>query len=111
PRRRGGPVHRAGTPVAHRGRRARRPRHVDRERAGHGGGLRGLGDRRPLPSRNRRGVEMLDGCTTWPAELAARYVREGLWRGEDLGGLPRTWARRDGDRTALVHGDVRLSYR
>lgn len=53
---------------------------------------------------------MLDGCTTWPAELAARYVREGLWRGENLGGLPRAWATRDGDRTALVHGDVRLSY-
>ncbi|GAA3850035.1 (2,3-dihydroxybenzoyl)adenylate synthase [Saccharothrix violaceirubra] len=54
---------------------------------------------------------MLDGCTTWPADLAARYVRDGLWRGQDLGGLPRRWAERSGGKTALVHGETRLSYR
>ncbi|GAA3412584.1 (2,3-dihydroxybenzoyl)adenylate synthase [Streptosporangium vulgare] len=54
---------------------------------------------------------MLDGCTPWPEEFAARYRREGLWRGECLGDLPRTWARAFGDGTALVGGELRLSYR
>ncbi|MEU8204214.1 AMP-binding protein [Streptosporangium sp. NPDC049046] len=54
---------------------------------------------------------MLDGCTPWPEEFAALYRSEGLWRGERLGDLPRTWARTFGDRTALVAGDLRLSYR
>ncbi|WP_440098382.1 (2,3-dihydroxybenzoyl)adenylate synthase [Streptosporangium sp. H16] len=54
---------------------------------------------------------MLDGCTPWPKEFAARYRREGLWRGERLGDLPRTWAHAFGDGTALVGGRLRLSYR
>ncbi|MGJ6960526.1 (2,3-dihydroxybenzoyl)adenylate synthase [Streptosporangium sp. G11] len=54
---------------------------------------------------------MLDGCTPWPEEFAARYRREGLWRGERLGDLPRSWAHAFGDGTALVSGELRLSYR
>ncbi|MEJ3655425.1 AMP-binding protein [Actinomycetes bacterium KLBMP 9759] len=53
---------------------------------------------------------MLDGCTPWPAELAARYADAGLWRGVDLGALPRTWAERYGGGTALVHGRTRLTF-
>ncbi|MBZ4323660.1 (2,3-dihydroxybenzoyl)adenylate synthase [Streptomyces huiliensis] len=47
---------------------------------------------------------------TWPAEFADRYRREGLWRGETLDGLLRTWAARYAGRTALVHGDRRFTY-
>lgn len=54
---------------------------------------------------------MPDGCVPWPAQVAARYRREGLWLGVDLGGLPRAWADAHGDRTALVGGERRLSYR
>ncbi|TGB15115.1 AMP-binding protein [Streptomyces sp. MZ04] len=53
---------------------------------------------------------MLDGCTPWPAEFQARYRSLGCWRGESLGSLPRTWARAYGSRTALVHGEQRISY-
>jgi 2,3-dihydroxybenzoate-AMP ligase len=54
---------------------------------------------------------MRDGVTPWPAELAERYAREGYWRGEPLGHWMWTWADRDGDRTAVVDGDARISYR
>ncbi|CAM5506484.1 2,3-dihydroxybenzoate-AMP ligase [Streptomyces spiroverticillatus] len=53
---------------------------------------------------------MLDGCTPWPAETAAHYRRTGLWRGSDLGALPREWAAAYGSATALVSGDTRISY-
>ncbi|GAA2266764.1 bifunctional salicyl-AMP ligase/salicyl-S-ArCP synthetase MbtA [Streptomyces amakusaensis] len=48
--------------------------------------------------------------TPWPAEDARRYRDLGHWRGTALGELPRAWAARSGDRTALVSGDRRLSY-
>lgn len=54
---------------------------------------------------------MLDGCTPWPEETAARYRAEGWWRGEDLSSLPQEWAARSGERTALVSAAGRLSYR
>ncbi|MFI6933998.1 (2,3-dihydroxybenzoyl)adenylate synthase [Streptomyces sp. NPDC050287] len=53
---------------------------------------------------------MLDGCTPWPAETAERYRRAGLWRGIDLGSLPRAWADAYGAATALVAGPERVSY-
>ncbi|MGV9253705.1 (2,3-dihydroxybenzoyl)adenylate synthase [Streptomyces sp. NPDC003697] len=53
---------------------------------------------------------MLDGCTPWPAETAERYRRAGLWRGIDLGSLPRAWADAYGAATALVAGPERISY-
>lgn len=53
---------------------------------------------------------MLPGCAPWPAELAQRYRRDGLWRGEPLGELLRPYTR-DGDgRTAVVCGTRRISY-
>jgi len=54
---------------------------------------------------------MRDGVTPWPAEFAELYVREGYWRGQPLGHWMWTWADRDGDRVAVVDGDVRVSYR
>lgn len=47
----------------------------------------------------------------FPPEFAARYRREGYWRGEVLGDLLRDWASRDGDRTAVVARAGRESYR
>ncbi len=53
---------------------------------------------------------MLDGCTPWPEELAARYRASGYWRGETFDQLLRNWARAHPHRTALVHRERRLSY-
>jgi len=53
---------------------------------------------------------MLDGCTPWPAETAAHYRSTGLWRGTDLGSLPRAWADTYGSATAVVAGAERISY-
>jgi 2,3-dihydroxybenzoate-AMP ligase len=52
----------------------------------------------------------MDGFSEFPPETAARYRRAGYWRGETLGNLLWEWARRDGERTALVTGDRRWSY-
>lgn len=54
---------------------------------------------------------MLDGCSEWPAEFAARYRDKGYWRDETLGQLLRQWAQRHADRTALVCRDRRWTYR
>ncbi|MGH3341672.1 MAG: (2,3-dihydroxybenzoyl)adenylate synthase [Carbonactinosporaceae bacterium] len=54
---------------------------------------------------------MLEGFRPWPHELAERYRRAGYWRGDTLGGLLRTWADTHGERTALVCGSRRVSYR
>lgn len=53
---------------------------------------------------------MLEGCVPWPDELAARYRREGYWRGEALGDLLRPWARTDPGRTALIAPGRRWTY-
>ncbi|AKF81790.1 enterobactin synthase subunit E [Myxococcus fulvus 124B02] len=53
----------------------------------------------------------LPGCPTWPEEYAARYRAAGYWRGETFGKLLRERAERHGDRTALVSGAERLTYR
>ena len=53
---------------------------------------------------------MLDGCVSWPPELAERYRAEGYWRGEVLSDLGREWARTDPGRTALVTADQRVTY-
>jgi 2,3-dihydroxybenzoate-AMP ligase len=54
---------------------------------------------------------MPSGLTPWPEEFAARYAREGYWSGDTLGELPAEWADRFGDRTAVVAGRDRCSYR
>ncbi|MFE9568158.1 (2,3-dihydroxybenzoyl)adenylate synthase [Streptomyces sp. NPDC006692] len=53
---------------------------------------------------------MLDGCTPWPDEFVNRYWMAGHWRGNTLDNLLRDWALRYGPRTALVHGDTRVTY-
>ncbi|KIF02834.1 2,3-dihydroxybenzoyl adenylate synthase, partial [Streptomyces sp. RSD-27] len=53
---------------------------------------------------------MLDGCTPWPEEFVDHYWAAGHWQGNTLDNLLRGWALRYGPRTALVHGDTRLTY-
>ncbi|MFZ3467853.1 AMP-binding protein [Streptomyces sp. 4.24] len=53
---------------------------------------------------------MPDGCTPWPEEFVDRYWAAGHWRGTTLDSLLRGWALRFGPRTALVHGDNRITY-
>lgn len=54
---------------------------------------------------------MLKGCTFWPDALARRYRDAGAWDGTTLWGMVAAAVDRHADKTALVAGDVRLSYR
>lgn len=54
---------------------------------------------------------MLPGCPTWPEAFAERYRAAGYWRGETFGQMLRERAQRHGERTALVSGTQRWSYR
>lgn len=47
----------------------------------------------------------------WPADLAARYRHQGHWRAETFWDVLRDRAERHGERTAVVSGGVRLTYR
>lgn len=51
------------------------------------------------------------GVVPWPEPVAQEYVRAGYWRGEPLGAL--VWRRADEhpERTAVVDGATRLTYR
>ncbi|MEU8080910.1 AMP-binding protein [Catellatospora citrea] len=51
------------------------------------------------------------GMVPWPADAAELYVRAGYWRQRPLGDLPWQWEHRHGERTALVDGARRLSFR
>lgn len=53
---------------------------------------------------------MLEGCVAWPDEMAERYRKSGLWRGEALGALPRRGAQVNPDRVALVDAGFRWTY-
>ncbi|MFF3214001.1 AMP-binding protein [Streptomyces sp. NPDC002886] len=55
-------------------------------------------------------TSMLDGCTPWPEEFVDYYWASGHWRGTTLDNLLRGWAVQFGPRTALAHGDTRLTY-
>lgn len=55
-------------------------------------------------------TSMLDGCTPWPEEFVDYYWASGHWRGTTLDNLLRGWAVQYGPRTALVHGETRLTY-
>ena len=49
--------------------------------------------------------------TPWPEDLAREYRERGWWRGQTLGAFLRELAERHGERTALVCGERRWSYR
>ena len=54
---------------------------------------------------------MLAGCTPWPQDLAQSYRDLGYWEGITLSDLLARAIRRAPDKTALVHGGERISYR
>lgn len=47
----------------------------------------------------------------WPDELATRYREKGYWKGETFSGFLRSSVQKWGDRTAVVSGAHRWSYR
>ena len=53
---------------------------------------------------------MLAGTRPWPEALAERYRREGWWDGSTVFGILAKAAARSPHKTALVHGDQRISY-
>ncbi|MDX6740075.1 (2,3-dihydroxybenzoyl)adenylate synthase [Actinocorallia sp. A-T 12471] len=54
---------------------------------------------------------MLEHCTPWPEEFAARYRAAGYWTGETFGALLTRLAAEHGERVAVVAGEDRWSYR
>jgi 2,3-dihydroxybenzoate-AMP ligase len=53
---------------------------------------------------------MLEECTAWPEECARRYRQQGYWANTTLLDMLASSVRAAPERTALVHGDRRLSY-
>ena len=53
---------------------------------------------------------MLKGCVPWPPALAAEYRANGLWEGITLFQMLQRSIARDPRKSALVHGDERISY-
>ncbi len=49
-------------------------------------------------------------CTLWPEQEKQKYCRKGYWQNCSSGQLLRQWAASYGTKTALVDGDIRLSY-
>jgi 2,3-dihydroxybenzoate-AMP ligase len=54
---------------------------------------------------------MLEGCTAWPSEFAARYRAEGYWEDITLWQMIEREIARTPDKIALVHALDRLCYR
>ena len=53
---------------------------------------------------------MLEGCVPWPADAAARYRQRGWWEGITIPQLLERSAARHPQKTALVCGELRMSY-
>lgn len=53
---------------------------------------------------------MLEECTAWPEEFARRYRQQGYWVNSTLHDILASAIRAAPKRTALVHGERRLSY-
>jgi 2,3-dihydroxybenzoate-AMP ligase len=54
---------------------------------------------------------MLEGCVPWPADFARLYRARGWWEGVTIPEMLARSAARHPEKTALVAGDLRLSYR
>ncbi len=53
---------------------------------------------------------MLDGCVPWPAELARRYLADGVWEGLTVMAMVERTAQRHPDKIAVICGETRLTY-
>lgn len=68
----------------------------------------------PQQPRDRPDAPALPDARTypgWPAERERHYRRQGYWRGETLSEMLSERAAEHGERTAIVSGETRLSYR
>ena len=54
---------------------------------------------------------MLEGCVPWPDEVAQQYRQAGVWEGITVAEMVARAARNHPDRTAVIHGDRRTTYR
>lgn len=54
---------------------------------------------------------MLEGCTQWPPETAEAYRGAGYWKGLTIWGVMAQVAGKYADRTAIVAGSRRFTYR
>ncbi|MGP3990482.1 (2,3-dihydroxybenzoyl)adenylate synthase [Streptomyces sp. 3N207] len=50
------------------------------------------------------------GQVSWPDAVAAEYERQGYWRHQLLGEFPSQWAKRHGDRVAVLDDRHSLTY-
>lgn len=53
---------------------------------------------------------MLEGSVPWPPEFARRYLEAGVWEGLTVFDMVERTAGREPRKTAVVCGDIRLSY-
>ncbi|PJN89530.1 (2,3-dihydroxybenzoyl)adenylate synthase [Bacillus sp. mrc49] len=53
---------------------------------------------------------MLTGCSSWPADYADLYKREGCWKGKTFGEMLRDRAEKQADKIAITSGDRNMSY-
>ena len=49
---------------------------------------------------------MLEGCVSWPVDVATRYRRQGWWEGITIPQLLERSATRHPQKTALVSGEL-----
>ena len=71
----------------------------------------GRGGEWTLMSLRHHATPVAEGVVPWPEDLARAYTEKGWWRGRALGAELLDAADRRPDATAVVDGDVRLSYR
>ena len=53
---------------------------------------------------------MLQGCVSWPEELARRYIDAGIWEGITVAEMIERTARRQPGKVAVIHGETRITY-
>src|SRR5262245_62092664 len=57
-----------------------------------------------------REVHLPEGCTPWPADVAAYYRARGYWRGETLGAHLRRWAAARPKSVAIITENEQITY-
>src|SRR5690348_13178670 len=58
---------------------------------------------------HREGGAMLEGCVPFPPDMADTYRRLGYWQARPIGAYVQDWARRYGERIALMSEGERIT--
>ena len=53
----------------------------------------------------------MDGCVPWPEEFVRLYKEKGYWEDKTLAEHLEEWVAKHGDRPAVIHDGVEISYR